>query len=67
MANGKFYGDGSGAMSYSPDRSRDVDRFNRSTASNYNYFDPYRQGYYSPRPMDTDGNRKPFPAADLFG
>jgi hypothetical protein len=52
---------------YSPDRSRDVDRFNTSTRSNYNYFDPYRQGYYSPRPMDTDGNRKPFPAADLFG
>lgn len=67
MANGKFYGDGSGAMSYSPDRSRDVDRFNRSTTSNYSYFDPYRQGYYSPRTTDTDGYRKPFPAADLFG
>ena len=68
MANGKFYGDGSGAMSYSPDRSRDVDRFNTSTRSNYNYFDPYRQGYYSPdRSRDVERNRKPFPAADLFG
>lgn len=65
MANGRYYTDGSGAMSYSPDRSRDVDRFNRSTASNYSYFDPYRQGCYSPR--TTDGYRKPFPAADLLG
>ena len=35
-----FYGNSSNGYSYSPDRSRDVDRFNSSTASNYKFFDP---------------------------
>lgn len=68
MTNGRMYGNSSMGYGYSPDRSRDVDRFNTSTRSNYNYFDPYRQGYYSPdRSRDVERNRKPFPAADLFG
>ena len=45
---GRLYGNSSAGYSYSPDRSRDVDRFNPSTKSNYNYFDPSKQGYYSP-------------------
>lgn len=70
MASGRFYTDGSGAMSHSPDRSRDYDRFNPSTRSNRNCFDPHRQGYHSPdrsRDVERNGYRKPFPAADLFG
>lgn len=35
-----LYGNSSNGYSYSPDRSRDVDRFNASTQSNYTYFDP---------------------------
>ena len=35
-----LYGNASNGYSYSPDRSRDVDRFNTSTKSNYTYFDP---------------------------
>ena len=67
MTNGKLYGNSSMGYGYSPDRSRDVDRFNASTRDNYTYFDPYRQGYYSPdRSKDTNGYRKPFPASDLF-
>jgi hypothetical protein len=67
MANGNLYGNSSMGYSYSPDRSRDVDRFNTSTSGNYTYFDPYRQGYYIPdRSKDVNGYRKPFPASDLF-
>lgn len=40
MANGRLYGNRSMGYGYSPDRSRDVDRFNESTRSNYTYFDP---------------------------
>lgn len=35
MMNGKYYGNSSNGYSYSPDRSRDVDRFNPSTRANY--------------------------------
>lgn len=35
-----LYGNSSNGFSYSPDRSRDIDRFNQSTKSNYSYFDP---------------------------
>ena len=37
---GTYYGNSSNGFSYSPDRSRDVDRFNPSTKGNYTYFDP---------------------------
>ena len=37
---GTYYGNSSNGYGYSPDRSRDVDRFNESTKSNYTYFDP---------------------------
>ena len=33
MANGKMYGNFYSGYSYSPDRSRDVDRFNPATPS----------------------------------
>lgn len=33
--NGKFYGNSSMGMGYSPNRSYDVDRFNPSTRGNY--------------------------------
>ena len=47
MYNGRFYGNSSMGMGYSPDRSRDVDRFNPSTRANYpESYNPY--GYYSP-------------------
>ena len=36
-----MYGNRSNGYGYSPDRSKDVDRFNTSTKANYNYFDPY--------------------------
>ena len=64
-----LYGNTSMGYSYSPDRSRDVDRFNTSTRSNYNYFDPYRQGYYSPdrsHDVERNGYSKSFPASELF-
>lgn len=35
MMNGKYYGNSSNGYGYSPDRSRDVDRFNPSTRANY--------------------------------
>ena len=35
-----MYGNSSIGFSYSPDRSRDVDRYNPSTRNNYSYFDP---------------------------
>ena len=43
--NGKLYGNASMGYAYSPDRSRDVDRFNPSTRSNYQFStsNPYRQ------------------------
>lgn len=40
MTNGTYYGNSSNGFSYSPDRSRDVDRFNESTRSNYSFYDP---------------------------
>jgi hypothetical protein len=40
MANGRLYGNWQTGYGYSPDRSRDVDRFNPSTRANYSYFDP---------------------------
>lgn len=47
-----MYGNSSMGYGYSPDRSRDVDRFNPSTRSNYytNNASGSRQGgyYYSP-------------------
>ena len=47
MYNGRFYGNSSMGMSYSPDLSHDVDRFNPSTRANYTAsYNPY--GYYSP-------------------
>ena len=33
--NGRFYGNAQAGYGYSPDRSRDVDRFNPSTRANY--------------------------------
>ena len=56
---------------YSPDRSRDVDRFNPSTRGNYST--AYNtSGYYSPdRSRDVDRynstTQKNYPCADLFG
>lgn len=38
--NGRYYGNQSEGLSFSPDRSRDVDRFNPSTRGNYTYFNP---------------------------
>lgn len=35
MMNGKYYGNSSCGYGFSPDRSRDVDRFNPSTRANY--------------------------------
>lgn len=40
-----MYGNASTGYGYSPDRSRDVDRFNPSTRSNYSYFDPCKTYY----------------------
>lgn len=49
--NGTYYGNSSMGYGYSPDRSRDIDRFNYSTRSNYytNGASGSRQGgyYYS--------------------
>lgn len=36
-----MYGNNGNGYGYSPDRSRDVNRFNESTKANYKYFDPY--------------------------
>ena len=47
-----MYGNSSNGFSYSPDRSRDVDRFNPSTRANYSTsYNPY--GYYSPNQAKT--------------
>lgn len=35
MMNGNFYGNSSNGYAYSPNRSRDIDRFNPSTRANY--------------------------------
>ena len=35
-----LYGNNGNGYGYSPDRSRDVNRFNESTKANYGYFDP---------------------------
>lgn len=37
-----MYGNRSNGYGYSPDRSRDVDRFNTSTKACYTYFDPWK-------------------------
>lgn len=46
-----YYGNSSNGRSYSPSPwDQEVDRFNPSTKSNYNYFDPCKsnnQTYYS--------------------
>ena len=42
-----LYGNSSNGYSYSPDRSRDVDRFNPSTKSNYKA-NTAQDGYYDP-------------------
>ena len=42
-----LYGNSSNGYSYSPDRSRDVDRFNPSTKSNYKT-NTYHYGFYDP-------------------
>lgn len=49
-----MYGNASTGYGYSPDRSRDIDRFNPSTRSNYST--SYNtNGYYSPnRSNDID-------------
>ena len=73
-----LYGNSSNGFGYSPDRSRDVDRFNPSTRGNYstafaNASGSYSTGYYySPnRSSDIDHynptTRKCYPCADLFG
>lgn len=42
-----MYGNSSNGFGYSPDRFRDIDRFNPSTRSNYSTgYNP--SGYYSP-------------------
>ena len=47
-----LYGNSSAGFSYSPDRSRDIDRFNPSTRGNYSatYASGSKQGgyYYAP-------------------
>lgn len=70
-----LYGNSSMGFGYSPDRSRDVDRFNSSTRGNYSTaYNP--SGYYSAdRSHDVDRYNpttqscytRRFPAADLFG
>lgn len=47
--NGKLYGNRSNGYGYSPDRSRDVDRFNPSTRANYqlSISSPYWQNYWA--------------------
>ena len=40
-----LYGDRNNGYSYSPDRSRDIGRYNESTKSNYEYFDPCKTYY----------------------
>ena len=72
-----LYGNSSNGFGYSPDRSRDVDRFNPSTRGNYSTFgnaSGSRQGgyYYSAdRSNDVDrynpSTRKNYPCSDLFG
>ena len=63
---------------YSPDRSRDVDRFNPSTRGNYstafsNASGSYSTGYWysADRSRDVDrynsSTRGNYPACDLFG
>ena len=42
-----LYGNRSNGYSYSPDRSRDVDRFNSSTKSNYSA-NTSQYGFYDP-------------------
>lgn len=44
-----MYGNRSEGFSYSPDRSRDIDRFNPSTRSNYSTaYNPGGYGFYNP-------------------
>ena len=73
-----LYGNSSMGFGYSPDRSRDVDRFNPSTRPNYSTAYASASGsystgyYYSPdRSRDVDrfnpSTRKNYPCADLFG
>ena len=42
-----LYGDSSNGYSYSPDRSRDIDRYNPSTQSNYKA-NTAQYGFYDP-------------------
>lgn len=50
-----LYGNSSSGFSYSPDRSRDVDRFNPSTRANYSTsYNPY--GFYSPNQNKSQSN-----------
>ena len=53
-----LYGNSSMGYGYSPDRSRDVDRFNESTQSNYNYFDPCKANGYTFYQNNGQYNRK---------
>lgn len=53
--NGKVYGSSSAGHSYSPDRSRDIDRFNPSTRSNYSYSVTNRY-YPTKQPIYTGSN-----------
>lgn len=66
--NGKYYGNRSNGFGYSPDRSRDVDRYNPSTRPNYQFStaNPYWQsnptatakksgGYYDGRGVYHEG------------
>lgn len=46
---GRMYGNRSEGYAYSPDRSRDVDRFNPSTRANYSYeYNTRGGGVYNP-------------------
>ena len=45
-----LYGNSSMSFSYSPDRSRDVDRYNPSTKANY-YANTRTYGCYNPNPV----------------
>lgn len=63
-----LYGNSSTGYSYSPDRSKDVDRFNPSTKANYSTSFASASGsystgyYYSPARQE----QKKFPAWDLL-
>ena len=63
-----LYGNSSAGFSYSPDRSRDVDRFNPSTRANYSTSFASASGsrstgyYYSPARQE----QKSYPARDLL-